>query len=131
MFTAPTCQTITIAKTLCYHFHLKLEILHYGTESRNRTGTALRPLDFESNVSTNFTTSAEYLPRIIKIPYSCQSQLPLLFLCQYGKKLLNQTSNRVFTMRKTGKTTDLTNGVVDVTGEVSKSWTFWLVQSLI
>ena len=29
-----------------------------GAESRNRTGTGLPPLDFESSASTNFTTSA-------------------------------------------------------------------------
>ncbi len=38
----------------------------FGTENRNRTGTALRPLDFESNVSTNFTISANCPLEIVR-----------------------------------------------------------------
>ncbi len=34
-----------------------------GARDRNRTGTALRPRDFKSLVSTNFTTRAQALPR--------------------------------------------------------------------
>ena len=38
--------------------HLRRRVLLFGTRGRTRTGTLLRAGDFESPVSTNFTTLA-------------------------------------------------------------------------
>ena len=38
-----------------------LKNIFYGARGRNRTGTAVKPRDFKSLVSTNFTTRARWV----------------------------------------------------------------------